>query len=207
VPRRYDAERVRAAWSAQVAALTGDCVVARVAEEAAASEGGSGSVVDLLAASPGAPIMGLRLRHAGGSPPRAHDRGAARAEVGPLLLGLLQAVVRGLDLGLAPGAGLDPEATRLTCRLLVDALAARAPGRSVEVRVTDAGLRLGVAVQCLVGPRHTRGTPPNVVEVPSALTWLLLATGRLAWAEAVAEGRVLASGERADLSAVLPVVR
>jgi len=75
----------------------------------------------------------------------------------------------------------------------------QAPGHSVEVRVPPFG-----AVQCVEGPRHTRGTPPNVVET-DAETWLGLATGRLGWAAAVASGAVRASGERADLSAFLPI--
>ena len=60
------------------------------------------------------------------------------------------------------------------------------------------------AVQAIEGPRHTRGTPPNVVEMDAA-TWLSLVTGELAWAQAVADGRVRASGSRADLSEVLPL--
>ncbi|MGY1856363.1 sterol carrier family protein [Modestobacter sp. SYSU DS0290] len=78
-------------------------------------------------------------------------------------------------------------------------LAQQVPGRSVEVRVPPF-----VAVQCIPGPRHTRGTPPNVVETDAA-TWLRLATGVLSWADAVAEGRVSASGNRADLAAHLPL--
>ena len=78
-------------------------------------------------------------------------------------------------------------------------LAQRAPGRSVEVRVPPYA-----AVQCIEGVRHTRGTPPAVVETDPA-TWLDLAQGRLAWGEAVASGRVRASGERTDLSAHLPL--
>jgi hypothetical protein len=78
-------------------------------------------------------------------------------------------------------------------------LAQQVPGRSVELRVPP-----HVAVQCVEGPRHTRGTPPNVVET-DASTWLLLATGQLAWGDAVAAGRVHASGNRADLSAQLPL--
>lgn len=54
------------------------------------------------------------------------------------------------------------------------------------------------------GPRHTRGTPPNVIEA-DPVTFVLLATGRLAWAEAVRDGRVTASGNRADLTAYLPL--
>lgn len=78
-------------------------------------------------------------------------------------------------------------------------LAQQVPGRSVELRVPP-----HVAVQCIEGPRHTRGTPPNVVETDAA-TWLRMASGRLSWADAVAEGGVSASGNRADLSALLPL--
>ena len=76
-----------------------------------------------------------------------------------------------------------------------------APGHSVEVRVPPFA-----AVQCVEGVRHTRGTPPNVVET-DARTWLELATGRSSWADAVADGRVSASGSRADLTAYLPILR
>jgi hypothetical protein len=85
-------------------------------------------------------------------------------------------------------------------RWSLEELAERAPGRTTEVRVPPFA-----AVQCIEGPRHTRGTPPNVVET-DAQTWLALATGRLDWSRAVAEGAVRASGERADLSALLPLV-
>jgi hypothetical protein len=61
-----------------------------------------------------------------------------------------------------------------------------------------------VAVQCIEGPRHTRGTPPNVVETDAA-TWLRLATGRLTWDDAVGQGKVQASGNRADLGRLLPL--
>lgn len=78
-------------------------------------------------------------------------------------------------------------------------LAQQVPGRSVELRVPP-----HAAVQLVPGPRHTRGTPPNVVETDAA-TWLRLATGELAWDDALAAGRVSASGNRADLSAHLPL--
>jgi hypothetical protein len=78
-------------------------------------------------------------------------------------------------------------------------LAQHVPGRSVELRVPP-----HVAVQCIEGPRHTRGTPPNVVETDAA-TWLRLASGQIDWADAVAEGKVVASGNRADLSSYLPL--
>lgn len=85
-------------------------------------------------------------------------------------------------------------------RWTLDQLADRAPGTSVEVRVPPFGV-----VQCVAGPRHTRGTPPNVVETDPH-TWLALAVGDLAWPDAVTTGRVSASGARADLGAWLPVV-
>ncbi|GAB6937124.1 sterol carrier family protein [Isoptericola variabilis] len=84
-------------------------------------------------------------------------------------------------------------------RFTLEELADVAPGNSVEVRVPPAG-----AVQAVAGPRHTRGTPPNVVET-DVETWLELATGRVSWDDAVGAGRVSASGERADLSALLPL--
>ncbi|HEU5419781.1 MAG TPA: sterol carrier family protein [Streptosporangiaceae bacterium] len=101
----------------------------------------------------------------------------------------------------AVDAGAEPqrEAMRAATRFLLDALAERAPGRSVEVRVPPYA-----AVQCVAGPRHTRGTPPNVIET-DPLTWLALATGRLGWAAAAASGRVRASGPRADVSQYLPL--
>ncbi len=89
------------------------------------------------------------------------------------------------------------EAVRLSARTLESL----APGHSVEVRVPPF-----VAVQCIDGPRHTRGTPPNVVET-DALTWLRLASGRLGWQEAVASGAVAASGSRAgEIERWLPIV-
>jgi hypothetical protein len=78
-------------------------------------------------------------------------------------------------------------------------LAQQVPGRSVELRVPPF-----VAVQCVPGPRHTRGTPPNVVETDAA-TWLRLATGAWTWTDALAAGKMSASGNRADLSAMLPL--
>ena len=78
-------------------------------------------------------------------------------------------------------------------------LESRAPGHSVEVRVPPYA-----AVQVIPGVRHTRGTPPAVVEM-DADTWLALATGALSWADAESTGRVRASGERADLTPYLPL--
>jgi hypothetical protein len=93
------------------------------------------------------------------------------------------------------------DATATAVRYLLQALAEKVPGNSVEVRVPPFG-----AVQCVEGPRHTRGTPPNVVEMDAA-TWLALATGSASWADAVASGSVHASGTRATLAPYIPVYR
>jgi Bacterial SCP ortholog len=95
--------------------------------------------------------------------------------------------------------GPDRTALGVAVRFTLEQLAAAAPGGTVEVRVPPYGV-----VQCIAGPRHTRGTPPNVVET-DAQTWLALAVGELSWADAVRAGRVHASGNRADLSALLPL--
>jgi hypothetical protein len=109
-------------------------------------------------------------------------------------MGIL-AVTADLDAGRTP----DAQALAGAVRALLRALAAAAPGRSVEVRVPPYG-----AVQCIGGPRHTRGTPSNVVET-DPVTWVAVATGRLGWAEAVSAGRIRTSGNRADLRPHLPV--
>ena len=78
-------------------------------------------------------------------------------------------------------------------------LTAKAPGRAIEVRVPPYA-----AVQCGDGPTHTRGTPPNVIEM-DADTWLALAHGATNWAAAMQTGKINASGARADLSEYLPL--
>jgi len=78
-------------------------------------------------------------------------------------------------------------------------LTAKAPGRAIEVRIPPYA-----AVQCGDGPTHTRGTPPNTIEM-DAHTWLALASGELLWDKAVGSGAVVASGVRADLSPYLPL--
>ncbi len=93
----------------------------------------------------------------------------------------------------------DRRQTRLLVKHLMAVLAERAPGAAVEIRVPPYA-----AVQCIPGVRHTRGTPPAVVETDAA-TWIGLATGDLSWPGAVVDGRVRASGERSDLSAWLPL--
>ncbi|WP_341255050.1 sterol carrier family protein [uncultured Dietzia sp.] len=124
---------------------------------------------------------------------RVPDAAAVRAAV--------EAVAPWLDddeAAATPGRSALAAAVRGT----VEILAAELPGRSVEVRVPPFA-----AAQCVEGPRHTRGSPPNVVETDPR-TWLELATGRLDWDSAISEGRVRASGTRAAaVAAGLPVVR
>ena len=92
----------------------------------------------------------------------------------------------------------DPETLELVKKSLAE-LAAKVPGRAIEVRVPPYA-----AIQCGEGPTHTRGTPPNTIEM-DAQTWLALAAGELSWDQAVASGAVLASGLRADLAQYLPL--
>jgi uncharacterized protein (TIGR03083 family) len=106
----------------------------------------------------------------------------------------LNAAVPGLDIP------YDRQALAACTRLLADALAAKAPGGSTEVRIPPYAV-----VQCVEGPRHTRGTPPNVVET-DPLTWIRLATGRVTWKNALDGAEVRASGERADLAGLLPLM-
>jgi hypothetical protein len=116
--------------------------------------------------------------------------------------GELRAAVHAVS-GWLTGDGPEPARQDLAkaVRLSLRTLAADAPGRSVEVRVPPFA-----AVQCVEGPRHTRGTPPNVVETDPR-TWLELATGRLQWTDAVESGRGTASRPRAHHTGWLPIVR
>ena len=94
----------------------------------------------------------------------------------------------------------SPEDLRLLVKHFLALLVERAPGGAVEVRVPPYAV-----AQCLAGTRHTRGTPPAVVELDAG-TWIDVATGVLTWSEAVAAARVTASGERSDLGPVLPLL-
>jgi uncharacterized SCP-like protein len=105
------------------------------------------------------------------------------------------AVLAAMDARLEP----VPSALRGAVIYTLDLMSSIAPGPSVELRVPPFGV-----VQCVPGPRHTRGTPPNVVET-DARTWLLLAAGRLSWASAKQGGALRASGPRSDLASYLPI--
>src|SRR5664280_683557 len=96
------------------------------------------------------------------------------------------------------GFAADRVTTALAVRWSLQLLAQREPGRAVEVRVPPYG-----AVQMIAGQRHTRGTPPNLIETDPA-TWLRLVTGDLGWAVATDSGAVRASGTRAALGHLLP---
>jgi hypothetical protein len=121
-------------------------------------------------------------------------QGAVTAE--ELGLGCTTSVLEAIGTGVVP----EREALRGAVLYTLGLLEAKVPGRAVEMRVPPFG-----AVQCVAGPRHTRGTPPNVVETDPA-TWVQLAAGQLSWAQADSAGQITASGPRSDLSEYLPVL-
>jgi uncharacterized protein (TIGR03083 family) len=150
-----------------------------------------------------AAAMHAALARAAGDPVVASRRGPIRAS-DFMVTRVNELVVHSLDLSaslpdLEP-VSLDNRALAISSRMLTGILAERVPGHTVEVRVPPYS-----AIQCVEGPRHTRGTPANVVEA-DAVSWVELATGRLSWTDAVRMGRVRASGERADISEHLPVL-
>ncbi len=104
-----------------------------------------------------------------------------------------------IDPELGAAAVRSGDDTALAVRYLLQVLSDAAPGNTLEVRVPPFG-----AAQVVEGPRHTRGTPPNVVEMDAA-TWLAVATGSLRWSDAIAENRASASGSRTDLTPYLPL--
>lgn len=180
-------------WVAATAALGGDIdddtrSLAASAAPAGLLDRAAARFAELLPQAPGDRLLAARV-------------GAMRLD-DFLVTRCVELVVHTDDLAAALGTTLpyDRQALATATRLLADALAAKAPGGSVEVRVPPYAV-----VQCVEGPRHTRGTPPNVVET-APLTWIRLATGRLDWSEAVEEADVTASGERADLAPHLPLL-
>jgi uncharacterized SCP-like protein len=121
------------------------------------------------------------------------------ARLRPLSAGELAALTERLDAAAAAGDSPSNDDLRSAVKHYLAVLAARHPGKSVEVRVPPYA-----AVQCVEGARHTRGTPPAVVETDPQ-TWIAVARGSLSFASARAAGRIRASGERSDLSALLPL--
>lgn len=191
------------AWVAQVGTLAGQ-LDAQAREQAAA--GFAGAPAELAAAFDEAAeaLLGLLA-----GPEVLDEKRRLEIRLGSMTLAdllvtrLVETVVHADDLAAALGGAPFPHdrfALASVCRLLADALAEQVPGGAVELRVPPVAV-----VQAVPGPRHTRGTPPNVVEMDQ-LTWLRLATGRQGWAEAVEAAQVSASGERSDLSGFLPVL-
>ncbi len=117
----------------------------------------------------------------------------------PLPADELGAVLERLDMAESGGRAGASDDVRAAVKHFLAVLTERAPGKSVEVRVPPYA-----AVQCIEGARHTRGKPPAVVETDAA-TWLALARGQTTFVEAQHAGRVHASGERSDLTPVLPL--
>lgn len=119
-----------------------------------------------------------------------------------LVTRLVETVVHADDLADALGLDFahDRQAVAAVTRLLADSFADQVPGGAVELRIPPYAV-----VQAVPGPRHTRGTPPNVVEA-DPMTWIRLATGRVDWISAVESAAVSASGERSNLAQWLPVL-
>ena len=146
-----------------------------------------------------AALPALEQALAGASPDLVVEQRTGRHPLADaVLLRVAELVVHGLDL--PDPVGPDRAALKPVVKAYAAILAERAPGRHVEARVPPYA-----AVQCVEGPRHTRGTPPNVVEV-EPVAFVELCTGRLAWADAARDGRVRTWGDRADLSPWLPLL-
>jgi uncharacterized protein (TIGR03083 family) len=184
---RRDVEMIMAATLEASAGLTGPELVAQLE-----------SAIDDLAARLDAGVEMSRAISTRRGPTTIEDYVATR---------IVELVIHTDDLNrsvpeVAP-ADLHRSALSRCTRTLAGILAGQHPGRSIEVRVPPYA-----AVQCAIsdpGPTHTRGTPPNVVET-DPLTFLRLATGRTTWSDAVANGSVHASGLRANLASVLPLL-
>lgn len=119
----------------------------------------------------------------------------ARTESGEPDDAVVAACLAAYATGIVPSRAVEKQAVKA----LLERLREKAPGNSVEVRVPPYA-----AVQVVAGARHRRGTPPATVET-DARTWIELATGRVTWADALSSGRLSASGERSDLSRLLPL--
>jgi uncharacterized protein (TIGR03083 family) len=196
--------RVELASAGYLLTLSAFAPVIAAREVAAASDATPGQ----LRASARAALAAMTEAVEGADPARIVAARAGAIRLDELMVTrCVEGIVHGLDLqaalsGLGKVSTLEPdrEALKISTRALLSAMAVKAPGKSVEVRVPPFG-----AVQAVEGIRHTRGTPPNVVET-DALTWVRLAAGRLPWTAAVAAGAVHASGDRSDISEFLPLL-
>jgi uncharacterized protein (TIGR03083 family) len=168
-------------WAEQLPALAGELDAMAKAER--------------LALAPQVPLVEAAL--AGAAEDKVVEQRTGRHTLkDAAVFRLVEAVVHGLDAGIAP----HPGALKIVVRELARALADRHPGKSVEVRIPPYA-----AVQCLEGPRHTRGTPPNVVEA-DPVAWVRVCAGRESWADLIRTGCITASGERSDLTSVFPLL-
>jgi len=188
------------AWYEYVGAYarSAESIADRAREEA---QSGSDDPAELLAHRTAEAIAVARQTPAG-TVVQAH-RGPLRF-TDLLVTRVIELVVHTRDLGRSlpeRAPSLEPRAVRLITRSFAEALAARHPGRAIELRVPPYA-----AVQLIEGGSHTRGTPPNVVETDPG-TFIDLASGRISFAEATEAGSVRASGIRADLTTVLPILR
>ena len=168
------------AWTEQLPGLAEQMDVATKAER--------------LALRDQVPLVEAALQHPGDS--LVHQLTGTHTLRDAAVFRLVEAVVHGLDAGIAP----HRPALKLVVKELARALSERHPGRSVEVRVPPYA-----AVQCVEGPRHTRGTPSNVVET-DGVSFVRLVAGREQWSDLVADGRLRATGERSDLSGLVPLL-
>ncbi|MER7765937.1 sterol carrier family protein [Kitasatospora sp. NPDC096140] len=173
-------------------------------ERASADFGGDPASVAVAFGRSADALTGLLERPEAADPARRFEiRLGSMTLADMLVTRLVETVVHADDLADALGLDAFPhdrQALAAVTRMLADAFADHVPGGAVELRIPPYAV-----VQAVEGPRHTRGTPPNVVET-DPLTWIRLATGRTDWAAAVEAAAVSASGERSDLRAHLPVL-
>nr|WP_316522379.1 sterol carrier family protein [Kitasatospora sp. K002] len=200
-----DGPALSLAGYAELSGTMGAAVDARVAEHAATGFAGPPAEVAAAFDRTLDTVRAVLDRPAAPGPEQriAIPGGRSMALTDYLVTRLVEAVVHADDLADALGADAFPhdrQALAAVTRMLADAFADRAPGGAVELRVPPYAV-----VQAVPGPKHTRGTPPNVVET-DPLTWIRLATGRADWAAAVDAAVVSASGERSDLRTYLPVL-
>ncbi|MER7583805.1 sterol carrier family protein [Kitasatospora sp. NPDC097691] len=190
-------------WVAAVGTVAGP-LDEQARERATADFGGDPAAVAEAFGRAADALTGLLERPEAADPARRFEiRLGSMTLADMLVTRLVEVVVHADDLADALGPDAFPhdrQALAAVTRMLADAFADHAPGGAVELRIPPYAV-----VQAVEGPRHTRGTPPNVVET-DPLTWIRLATGRTDWAAAVESAAVSASGERSDLRAHLPVL-
>lgn len=107
-----------------------------------------------------------------------------------------------VDLAISQLGSAQPMALAEAVRSLAGVLPERYPGRSVEVRVPP---HVAVQIGFGDGPAHTRGTPPNVVEMNVDTFWQL-ATAKQSWRRAADSGALQFSGaQAAEAERIFPI--